>query len=114
MESTSPATSANGQRIALFANEPNPNGRSICLLQSPAPEPAPPPSPRLTLRLSGPDLNLSWLIPSTRFVLQQTAALGSGVWEDVPTPPTLDFTNLHHRVTLSPSPGHRYFRLKQR
>ncbi len=107
------ACSADGQRIALFANQPNPNGRSICLLQSPAPEPLPPPSPRLTVSLSGADLNLSWLIPSTRFVLQHTAVLGSVGWVDVPTQPTLDLTNLHHRVTLTPSPGHRYFRLRQ-
>ena len=107
------ACSADGQRIALFANERNLNGRSICFLQSPAPVPPAPPSPRLDVSLSGKDLALSWLVPSTRFVLQQAATLGSGTWSDLPATPTLDLTNLHHRVTLGGSPGNRYFRLKE-
>ncbi len=103
------ASSADGNLILALSYEGN-----LASLQAPPPEPPPPPSPRLIANRSGPDLGLSWLIPSTRFVLQQTAALGSVGWVDVPTQPTLDLTNLHQRVTLSPSPGHRYFRLKQR
>ena len=82
-------------------------------LRGPAHEPPRPPSPGLAVGLPGSELDLSWLIPSTPFVLQQTAAIGSGPWEDVPTPPTLDLTNLHRRVTLKPSGNSGYFRLRQ-
>ena len=101
-------SSADGNFVLALSDE-----GSLASLHAPSPEPPQPPSPRLSVGLSGPDLDLSWLIPSTRFILQQTAALGSGGWEDVSTPPTLDLTNLHHQVILSPSPGNRYFRLKQ-
>ena len=105
--SGSVAASADGKLILAFSRS------ALASLHAPAPEPSLPPSPRLIVGVSGPDLGLSWLIPSTRSILQQTAALGSGRWEDVPTPPVLELTNLHHRVSLTPSPGNRYFRLKQ-
>jgi hypothetical protein len=58
-------------------------------------------------------LGLSWLVPSTSFVLQQSFDLSSPNWTDTPTAPTLDFTNLHYEVTVSPSLGSRFYRLKQ-
>jgi hypothetical protein len=67
----------------------------------------------LVVGLSGATLGLSWLVPSTRFVLQQNSDLSSTNWVDVPTPPTLDYTNLHQRVTLTPSLGSSFYRLKQ-
>ena len=85
-------------------------------MESPTPIPtAPPlpPSPRLALDRSGANLGLSWLVPSTGFVLQQNSELGSTNWVEVPTPPTLDYTNLHYRLSLTPSLGSSYFRLKQ-
>jgi len=70
-------------------------------------------SPLLSLRLSGGNLLVSWLVPSAGFVLQQSFDLGSTNWTDVPTPPTLNFTNLHHQVSVSPSLGSGFYRLKQ-
>jgi hypothetical protein len=67
----------------------------------------------LAVGLSGATLGLSWLVPSTRFVLQQNSDVGSTNWVDVPTSPTLDYTNLHQGLTLTPSLGTSYFRLKQ-
>jgi hypothetical protein len=67
----------------------------------------------LAVGLSGAALGFSWLVPSTRFVLQQNSDLSSTNWMEVPTPPTLDLTNLHQRLTLTPSLGSSYFRLKQ-
>jgi len=101
------ASSADGSNIVAVA------GDAICTLRPPAPAPPLPPSPQLAVGLSGATLDLSWLVPSTRFVLQQDSDLGSTNWVDVPTSPTLDFTSLRHRVTLTPSLGSSYFRLKQ-
>jgi hypothetical protein len=67
----------------------------------------------LAVGLSGATLGLSWLVPSTRFVLQQNSDLSSTNWVEVPTLPTLDYTNLHNRVTLTPSLGSSFYRLKQ-
>jgi hypothetical protein len=64
--------------------------------------------------MSGGDFGLSWLVPSTPFVLQQNSELDSRNWVDVPTSPTLNLTNLHHRVSLTPSSGNSFYRLKQR
>jgi hypothetical protein len=86
---------------------------TICTLRSPAPVPPLPPSPQLAVGLSGAALGLSWLVPSTHFVLQENSHLGSTNWVEVPTSPTLDYTNLHQRLTLTPSLGSSYFRLKQ-
>jgi hypothetical protein len=63
--------------------------------------------------LSGGTVGLSWLVPSSHFALQQNSDLGSANWMEVPTPPTLDLTNLQQRLTLTPSLGSSYFRLKQ-
>lgn len=102
------ASSADGSNIVAVA-EYGP----ICTLRSPAPAPPLPPSPELAVGLSGATVGLSWLVPSTRFGLQQNSDLGSTTWVDVPTTPTLDYTNLHHRLTLTPSLGSSFYRLKQ-
>jgi hypothetical protein len=61
----------------------------------------------------GDSLDISWIVPSTSFVLQQSSDLTATNWTDVPTPPALNFTNLHYEVTASPSLGNRFYRLKQ-
>jgi hypothetical protein len=101
------ASSADGSNIVAVGHN------AICLLRSPAPAPPLPPSPQLAVGLSGTTLGLSWLVPSTRFVLQQNSDLSSTNWVEVPTLPTLDLTNLHQRLTLTPSLGSSFFRLKQ-
>ena len=105
---TALACSADGSNIVAVGDRPG-----ICTLRSPAPAPPLPPSPQLTVSWSGATLGLSWLVPSTRFVLQQNSDLGSTNWVEVPAPPTLDYTNLHYRLTLTPSLGGSYYRLKQ-
>jgi photosystem II stability/assembly factor-like uncharacterized protein len=102
------ASSADGGHIVALSGD-----GSIFTLRSPAPAPPLPPSPQLAVGLSGATIGLSWLVPSTRFVLQQNSDLSSTNWVDVPTPPTLDLTNLHHRLTLTPPLGSSFFRLKQ-
>ena len=53
---------------------------------------------------------LSWLIPSTNLVLQQSSDLVS--WADVTNPPVLNLTNLQNQVTLPLSGGSGFYRLK--
>ena len=55
------------------------------------------------------NFNLSWIIPSTNFALQQSADLIS--WVDMTNTPVLNFTNLQNQVTLSPSNSSGFFRL---
>jgi hypothetical protein len=68
------------------------------------------PSPQLTLTPSPPDLTLGWTIPSTNFMLQQSADLLS--WVDVTNQPVLNLTNLQDQVTFSPSNSSAFYRLK--
>ena len=49
-------------------------------------------------------------MPSTNFVLQQSADLLS--WTDVTNPPVLNLTNLQNQVTLPPSGSSGFYRLK--
>src|ERR1019366_3139248 len=69
---------------------------------------APPPS----LNLSSLNINLllSWTVPSTNFVLQQSSDLTS--WADMTNPPVLNLTNLQNEVMLSPSNRSGFYRLK--
>jgi hypothetical protein len=68
------------------------------------------PAPQLNLAPSGSNLNVSWIIPSTNFVLQQTADLVS--WADLTNAPTLNFTNLQNEIILSPTGSSGFYRLK--
>lgn len=66
-------------------------------------------SPTLHIQMSG-GLKFSWAIPSTNFVLQQSADLAS--WSDVTDVPVLNLTNLQNQVTLPLSGANSFYRLK--
>jgi hypothetical protein len=102
------ASSADGSGLLAVASE-----GPICTLQLPIPPLPPSPSPRLSVSRPGGSLGISWLVPSSSFVLQQNPDLRSTDWTDVPTPPALNFTNLHYEMTVSPSLVSRFYRLKQ-
>jgi photosystem II stability/assembly factor-like uncharacterized protein len=68
------------------------------------------PSPQLNIMPANSSFKLSWLIPSTNFVMQQSADLFS--WSDVTNAPVLNFTNLQDEVILPPTNGNSFFRLK--
>jgi photosystem II stability/assembly factor-like uncharacterized protein len=68
------------------------------------------PSPQLNLTPSSTNLTLGWTVPSTNFVLQQSADLAA--WADVTNPPVLNLTNLQNQVTLPPSGSSGFYRLK--
>jgi hypothetical protein len=67
-------------------------------------------APELNLAPSFTNVALSWIIPSTNFVLQQSSDLIS--WADVTNAPVLNLTNLQNEVTLSPSNSSGFYRLK--
>jgi hypothetical protein len=90
-------------------------GVQICTLQPLSPAPPPwPPSPVLSLAISGANAFLSWLVPSSSFILQRTSDLASLNWVDVTNPPSLNFTNLHQEVALPLGSGIAFYRLKER
>ena len=69
------------------------------------------PSPQLNLAAADTSLALSWLVPSTDFVLQQNLYLTTTNWVTLTNAPTLNFTNLNNELTLPPSNSSGFFRL---
>jgi len=70
------------------------------------------PSPNLNIAPTASGWLISWIVPSKHFVLQETAELSTPDWIDVANSPTLNYTNLHHEVTVPLSPTNRFYRLK--
>jgi len=68
------------------------------------------PAPQLNIATSNINLDLSWIVPSTNFVLQQSSDLGS--WTDMTNTPVLNLTNLQDEVILSPTGSSVFYRLK--
>ena len=68
------------------------------------------PTPQLNLISANSNLTVSWIIPSTNFVLQQSPDLIS--WADITNAPTLNLTNLQDEVVLSPTNNSGFYRLK--
>jgi len=97
---SSVASSADGCKLAAVVN-----GGGIYTWQTT-------PSPKLNITPSGSGLLISWIVPSMPFVLQENFDLATPNWTDVPTTPTLNFTNLHHEVTVPLSTTNRFYRLR--
>jgi BNR-Asp box repeat len=68
------------------------------------------PSPQMNITPTNGNLKLSWIVPSTNFVMQQSSDLSS--WMDVTVTPMLNFTNLQEEVVLSPTNSSGFYRLK--
>ena len=94
------ALSADGQRMAAILN-----GGGIYTRQTT-------PSPKLNITPTASGLLISWVVPSMPFVLQESADLTTAIWIDVTTAPKLNFTNLHHEVSMRVSSANRFYRLK--
>ena len=69
------------------------------------------PSPELKIQPTGSNFAFSWIVPSTNFVLQQNLDLSTTNWVTLTNAPTLNLSNLHDEITLSPSSGGGFFRL---
>jgi hypothetical protein len=90
------ASSADGCELLAGANQ------GIYIFQST-------PSPQMNLAPSDTNYTLSWLIPSTNFVLQQSPDLIS--WSSVTDILVLNLTNLNYELTFSPSNSSGFYRL---
>ena len=71
------------------------------------------PLPVLTISSSDRNLVVSWLVPSSTFVLQFNSDPYSASWTEMPFPPTLNVTNLHYETSIFPTNGQYFYRLKQ-
>jgi photosystem II stability/assembly factor-like uncharacterized protein len=69
------------------------------------------PVPQLNLAYTNNALNLSWLVPSTNFVLRQNFYLTTTNWTDMTNIQALNLTNLQYQVILSPSNTSSFYRL---
>jgi|SRR5665213_298351 len=69
------------------------------------------PTPSLNISPSDTNLDLSWLVPSTNFALEQNLDLTTTNWVTLTNTPTLNFTNLQNQVTITPTNSSGYFRL---
>jgi hypothetical protein len=64
----------------------------------------------LNIALANNDLTLSWLVPSTNFLLEQSSDLSN--WMGLSNAPALNLTNLHDEVVVPITAGHGFYRLK--
>ena len=92
------ASSADGTKLVAVVN-----GGGIWTAQTT-------PAPSVNLTPTNGNLALSWIVPSTNFVLQQSADLSG--WTDLTNQPVLNLTNLREEISLPLSGGNTFFRLK--
>jgi hypothetical protein len=69
------------------------------------------PSPVLKIVHSTANSVVSWIVPSTGFLLQQNLGLNSNGWTYVFKIPTLNLTNLQDEVPVSPTNDQVFYRL---
>lgn len=91
--------SADGSK--LFAS----GDQHIVMLQTPT-------QPRLGMALESGNVSLSWVIPSTPVVLQQTANLSNPQWVDFPVMPVAVLTNLKYEATVPTTNSSGFYRLR--
>jgi photosystem II stability/assembly factor-like uncharacterized protein len=70
------------------------------------------PMPPLSIAPTNGTLAISWLVPSTNFVLEQSSDMSS--WTDVTNTPILNLTNLEDQVFLPPPASNSFYRLESR
>jgi hypothetical protein len=70
------------------------------------------PAPQMNITPKNGNLLLTWIVPSTNFVLQQNSDLTTASWMNVTNLPVLNLTNLQNQVVLSPTNGSSFYRLK--
>jgi hypothetical protein len=69
------------------------------------------PSPLLNIQTTNNNLGISWLLPSTNFILQQSSDIAAINWTAVTNNPTLNFTNLNLELNLPTTATNTFFRL---
>jgi hypothetical protein len=93
------ASSADGTRLVAADLE----NSAIWALQSM-------PSPSVNIMPTNGNIKLSWIVPSTNFVMQQSSDLLN--WADMTNQPVLNLTNLQDEVILPPPGSNVFYRLK--
>jgi hypothetical protein len=68
------------------------------------------PAPQMNITPTNGNLTLSWIVPSTNFIMQQSPDLSS--WTDMTNPPALNLTSLQNEVTLPLTGSNAFYRLK--
>jgi photosystem II stability/assembly factor-like uncharacterized protein len=63
---------------------------------------------------SGSNLHLSWIIPTSEFVLEESDSLNSADWKEVASPAVLNGSTLEEEVDLSGGGTKGFYRLKKR
>jgi len=66
--------------------------------------------PRMNIQPVNGNLTVSWVVPSTNYVMQQSSDLMS--WSNVTNQPVLNLTNLQNEVILPPPGSNTFYRLK--
>jgi hypothetical protein len=69
------------------------------------------PEPHLNLAHSSSNVVLSWMVPSTEFIVQQNSDLTTTNWVRDTNAPTLILTTLHNQVILPVCNGSSFYRL---
>jgi hypothetical protein len=69
------------------------------------------PAPLLNIQSQNTNVTISWLLPSTNLVLQQSADVIAINWATVTNGSMLNFTNLNQQVSLRASGSNTFFRL---
>jgi hypothetical protein len=69
-------------------------------------------APVLNITPASNNLALSWVVPSTDFVVQQNSDLCTANWTDMTNTPVLNLTNLQNQVVLPLPAGNAFYRLK--
>lgn len=67
------------------------------------------PSPQLNISLLNTNLELSWIVPSTNFVLQQSPDLFT--WMALTNAPVLNLATLQDQILVSPTNSNEFYRL---
>jgi len=93
------ASSADGNLVAVT----DANSGGIWISQST-------PNPKLSIAFSGEQAALSWLVPSTNFVLQESADMILST--NVTNAPILNFANLQNEVSVSCTNSNVFYRLE--
>jgi hypothetical protein len=69
------------------------------------------PTSQLNVSSAAGNFMLSWTVPSTNFVLQQSTDLTANDWVTLTDSPSLNLTNLQEQLTLAPTNTSGFFRL---
>jgi hypothetical protein len=72
---------------------------------------ASPAEPTVQIGVTNANVSLSWIVPSSPFVLQQKQSVGSGVWSTVSVTPRLNPSTLCNEVSVPASGSSGFFRL---